>query len=95
MQPVRQDGPDVLVHVFVVPNASTNEIMGRHGDRIRIRVASPADRGRANAAVCDLIRTATGATSVEVVGGATSRSKRVRVFGAKQSDVSRSMVREA
>ena len=87
-QAVRQDGPDVLVRVLVVPNASADEIVGVHGDRIRIRVVTPPERGRANAAVCNLIREAIGARRVEVVGGATSRNKTVCVFDVSMRDVS-------
>jgi uncharacterized protein (TIGR00251 family) len=82
-----QDGGDVLVRVLVVPNASASSIVGLHGDRIRVRVAAPPEKGRANVAVCELLSAVTGARSVDVVAGGTSRRKTVRVCGMSSTDV--------
>lgn len=86
---IRQDGEDVLVRVLVVPNASATSLVGRHGDRIRVRVAAPPEKGRANVAVCELLSDATGARSVDVVAGGTSRRKTLRVCGMSRRDVVR------
>ena len=88
---IRQDGEDVVVRVLVVPNASGNSIVGVHGDRIRVRVAAPPEKGRANVAVCELFKNATGAKSVVVESGSTSRYKTVRLRGTSAADVARLM----
>jgi uncharacterized protein (TIGR00251 family) len=70
----------VVVACWVVPGASRSEIKGRHGDALRVRVASPPEGGRANAEVCRLLeRTLGGKARVE--SGTTSRSKRILVTG--------------
>jgi hypothetical protein len=86
---IRQDGEDVLVRVLVVPNAPATSVVGRHGDRIRVRVAAPPEKGRANVAVCELLSDATGAKTVEVVAGVASRRKTVRVCGISTTNVVR------
>jgi uncharacterized protein len=64
-----------------VPGASRSEIVGALGDRLKIRVTAPPERGRANEAVVALLREWLGAREVEVVAGLASREKTVRVSG--------------
>jgi len=64
-----------------VPGASRSEIVGVLGDRLKVRVAAPAEGGKANRAVVDLLRKWLGARDLEVVAGVSSRDKTVRVFG--------------
>ena len=78
---IREDGDAIVVEVLVVPNASHSGIVGVHGDRIKIRVAAPPEKGKANAAVEDLVKQATGAHSVAVAFGASSRAKTLRLWG--------------
>lgn len=58
-EPVRKVG-GCAVCIWVVPAASKDEITGIHGDRIGIRVSAPANGGRANTAVCNLLAAAIG-----------------------------------
>lgn len=81
--PIRAVDGGVEVDVLVVPNASRSGVIGVHGDRVRIRVASPPEKNKANAAVVDLMKHATGARRVEITRGRTGRHKTVVV-----SDVS-------
>jgi hypothetical protein len=75
------DGLAVLA-VHVQPGAGRTEIVGRHGDALKVRVAAPPDRGRANEAVAKVLADAFGlaVAKVELVGGETNRSKRFRVL---------------
>lgn len=66
--------------MHVVPGASKSEVKGRYGDAVKIRVAAPAEGGRANRALVDLIEATTGG-SAELIGGSTSRTKTVLVRG--------------
>jgi uncharacterized protein len=67
-----------LITVWVVPGASRDVIDGLHGDALKIRVAAPAERGRANEAVLRLVSARVEAV-VELVGGASGRKKTILV----------------
>lgn len=67
----------------VVPNARKTEVVGLHGDAIKLKVASPALEGKANAAILDFVAQQAGVPvrSVILVAGAKSRDKVLRVEG--------------
>jgi len=67
----------------VVPNARKTEVVGLHGEAVKLKVASPALEGKANAAVLDFVSKAVGTAGGEAVliSGAKSRDKVVRVEG--------------
>jgi uncharacterized protein len=73
----------VLVDVHVQPRAGRTAVVGRHGTALKLRVAAPPADGRANDATCALLARTLGVApgAVQVVSGATSRSKRLRVDG--------------
>ncbi|HAP78135.1 MAG TPA: YggU family protein [Acidimicrobiaceae bacterium] len=75
------DGANCRVRVRVQPGARRSEVMGVHGDELRVRIASPPVDGRANDALCAFLASVLGVKSreVEVVGGHVSRSKVLRV----------------
>ena len=71
-----QDHPDgSIVAVWAVPGASRTEIRGIHDGALRIRLATPAEGGKANRELVKLLKSATGAREVTLVAGATSRKK--------------------
>jgi len=71
------------VHVHVLPRSGRTEIVGRHGDALKVRVAAPPVDGRATDAACAALAIALGVApaAVTVVGGVRSRLKRLRVEG--------------
>jgi hypothetical protein len=79
------------LRVTVSPGASRTELVGRHGEGWRARVAAPPERGRANKALCTLLSDALGlpAGAVRVVGGAGSRSKVVEVDDLTDGEIDR------
>lgn len=79
--PIRETPNGVEVDLLVVPNARKAAVVGVHGDRVKIRVASPPEKNKANAAVIDLLRECTGARKVEVTRGRTGRHKTVLLTG--------------
>jgi uncharacterized protein (TIGR00251 family) len=74
---------EAVVHVHVAARAGRDEIRGRHGDSLRVRVQAPPVDGRAN----DAVRTLLGAafdmpeSRVVLVSGDRSRLKRFRLRG--------------
>jgi hypothetical protein len=71
----------IEIDVKVVPGASRSGIVGPLGDRLKVRVAASAEKGRANQALIELLRDWLGAVDVEIVRGQSSREKTVRVKG--------------
>jgi len=73
--PLRPHVDGVTIEVLVVPNASRNQLVGLHGTRLRVRVSAPAEAGKANRAVAELLRSAFG-VRVDLLSGPRSRTKR-------------------
>jgi uncharacterized protein (TIGR00251 family) len=77
----------VLVAVKVQPKSRRPGVQGLapdvDGERLRIGVTEPAEDGRANRAVCDVLARALdlSATAVTVTHGKTSRQKTVQIDG--------------
>jgi uncharacterized protein (TIGR00251 family) len=73
----------VTVDVLVQPRASRTKIGPVHDGRLKIAVTAPPVDGEANAAVVEALAKALGVpkSAVEVIGGATSRRKTVRISG--------------
>jgi uncharacterized protein (TIGR00251 family) len=76
------DGATMLA-VHVQPGAGRTEVVGRHGDALKIRVAAPPTGNRANDAVIELVAKefALKKADVSVASGATSREKRLQLTG--------------
>lgn len=80
-RPLRAHPDGVLVEAWVVPGATRSEIVGLHDGALRVRVAAPAEGGKANRAAARLVARAVGGRGGEVVVGAGSRRKQVLVAG--------------
>jgi hypothetical protein len=48
---------------------------------LKVRVAAPAEKGKANQALVELLRDWLGAIDVEIVAGQSRREKTIRVKG--------------
>ena len=75
--------------ILVVPRASRDEVLGLHGDRIRIAVKAPPVDGAANAALVALLSRVLGVgkPEVTVTRGHSSRRKQVLVKGLALDEV--------
>jgi uncharacterized protein len=74
---------DGEITVRLTPRARRDEIVGERDDVVLARVTAPAHEGRANDALRRLVaaRARVGVSRVEIVRGARSRTKTVRVQG--------------
>lgn len=72
-----------LLKLRVKPGAKRNALLGRHGEALKLSVTAPPDKGKANRAVIELLAEALDlpASAIEIVGGAGSRDKTVRIEG--------------
>jgi uncharacterized protein (TIGR00251 family) len=88
LQLTESDGA-ITFDVRVVPRASRTEVAGEHDGALRVRVAAPPVDGAANEELTRFVAKSLGvaARDVEIVGGHTSRSKRLRVRGATRASV--------
>jgi uncharacterized protein len=82
--------------VTVSPGAARTELVGRHGDGWKARVAAPPERGRANEALTGLIASLleVPASAVRVVGGQRGRAKVVEVDSIELEEVERRLARK-
>lgn len=73
----------VRLYLHVQPGASRSEVVGHHGDAIKVRLAAPPIDGRANDALCRYLAKCLGVKrqDVRLVRGAASRAKCVAVRG--------------
>ena len=79
----------VTLDVLVQPRASRARIGPRHDGRIKIAVTAPPVDGEANAAVIELLAKALAISrsAVEVIAGATSRRKTLRITGVTAQQI--------
>ena len=77
--------------VKAVPGSSRDRIAGLHGAALKVAVAAPPERGRANARLCAVLAQALGvrARDVAIVAGAAAAQKQVFVAGLTAAEVRR------
>jgi uncharacterized protein (TIGR00251 family) len=75
----------------VQPRAARSEVVGRHGDSLRVRLAAPPVDGAANDELVRLLsdRLGVARSAISISAGASGRSKSVRVAGLLPSEVAR------
>ncbi len=82
---------NALLRVHVQPGAGRTAVVGRHGDALKVRMAAPPERGRANDAVRTLLAEVLSIkeAQVELVSGESSRTKHLKVSGVEAADLDR------
>jgi uncharacterized protein (TIGR00251 family) len=80
---LRAEGDGVVLTLHIQPGAKKTEIVGLHGEALKVRLASPPVDGKANTCLLTFIaqKVGVGKTAVELVSGQSSRAKRLRVAG--------------
>jgi len=81
----RREGDSVTLTLHIQPGAKRSEVAGLHGDALKIRLAAPPVEGRANEALLRFIADSfeVPLRQVELLRGAQSRHKMVKVTGSK------------
>jgi uncharacterized protein (TIGR00251 family) len=71
----------LVLELHVQPGAKRTEFAGKHGERLKVRLAAPAHEGRANEALVEFLAACYGVPkkSVTIVSGLRSRAKRVAI----------------
>ena len=83
--------PTTRLQLKVSPGAARTELVGRHGQALKVRVSAAPERGRANDAVVRLLaeRLHVPRATVSVVSGHTSRDKVVELHGLDPGEAER------
>lgn len=77
---------DLLLAVRAQPRASRDEIIGPHGDSLKVRITAPPVDGKANAHLIKFLARAFGVSrsAVELRSGESSREKRFLIHAPKR-----------
>ena len=83
--------PSTRVRLRVSPGARRTELVGRHGEAWKVRVAAAPDRGCANEAVLDLLsrELELPRSALSIVSGHTAREKVVLLEGLDRAESER------
>jgi hypothetical protein len=71
-----------LLRLTVVPGAQRTQVVGLYGDRLKVRLAAPPEKGSANRELIDFLARSLHLpkSSFKLTAGAQSRSKMVAVY---------------
>jgi uncharacterized protein len=77
----RDDGGALVLTLHVQPGAARTQVVGVHGDALKIKLAAPPVDGKANEALLQFLADAFGVPrrQVTLVRGQTARAKVVRI----------------
>lgn len=78
---LQEDG-SITLSLKVTPKSSKDEIVGLLDDgAIKLKVTAPPEKGKANAAVCQLLAAFFGVAkrNVEILRGESSSNKQIRI----------------
>ena len=80
--------PSTFLSVRVTPAAGRDAVLGWQGDALRLSVAAPAQRGKANEAVIRLLAGALGVPrqQLRIVRGQTARRKVIAIEGLNEAE---------
>jgi uncharacterized protein (TIGR00251 family) len=71
----------ISFQVHVQPGASRNQILGLHGDALKLKLTAPPVEGRANKACIEFLSDVLNVpkSGLEIVMGQSNRLKRIRI----------------
>jgi uncharacterized protein len=74
-------GADLVLSLHIQPGAKKTEVVGLHGEALKLRLSAPPVDGKANEALIAFVADILGVAKarVSLVSGASSRAKRLRV----------------
>lgn len=83
---VERVGEDVLLRIHAQPGAKQSAFAGQHGEALKIRLAAPAQEGKANRELSRFLAEAFAVplSAVSLVSGESARAKRVRINSPRQ-----------
>ena len=81
----------ILLKVRAAPGSRRDQVTGVHGDALRVAVRAPAERGKANAALVEVLARELGLRRSEVAlhSGGASRDKWIRIDALSREELLR------
>ena len=88
---VTEHAEGLVLPVRAQPGARRNGVQGEQAGALKVAVTAPAQDGRANEALAEVLRAALGLkrSQLELAAGATSRDKRFLVRGLARAELER------
>jgi uncharacterized protein (TIGR00251 family) len=82
------DGEGVTLRLHIQPGAKKTEVVGLHGEALKIRLAAPPVDGKANACLIAFLadRLGVARAAISLLSGESSRAKRVHVSGVTDAE---------
>lgn len=73
----------LIIDIYVQPGVKVSQIIGKHGERLKLKISAPPIDGKANQAVIDFFAQflALAKCNVNIESGEKSRNKRVSLIG--------------
>jgi uncharacterized protein (TIGR00251 family) len=86
---IKERSGNVELRIHCQPRASKTEIVGLHGESLKVRLAAPPVEGEANAELCQFLAQYFGALrqEVQILSGKGARQKRVLIKGKTAQEV--------
>ncbi|MDO8315527.1 MAG: DUF167 family protein [Rugosibacter sp.] len=86
---LQMDEAGVTLTLYIQPGAKKTEVVGLHGEALKIRLHAPPVEGQANAQLIAFLalHLAVPKRGVTLLSGETSRAKKVRVMGVEARHV--------
>jgi uncharacterized protein (TIGR00251 family) len=77
------------LRIYCQPRASKTEIVGLHGDALKVRLAAPPVEGQANTELCKFLARYFGVVrqNIQILSGTGSRQKCILIKGKTAQDI--------
>jgi len=89
-------GEDLILHCHFQPKAANDEIVGVHGDRLKVRITAPPVDGKANDHIIKWFSKLfkTPKTNIEILQGELGRQKTLRICAPKHLPSELSIIKD-
>lgn len=90
---IKEKNGCLYIRIHLQPRASKNEIIGIHGDSLKVRLTSPPVEGAANSHVIEFFAKRLGVqrSKITILSGEKSRHKTLKIEGLTKSEAASSI----
>ena len=89
MLKIDEDKTGLKFNIYVQPRSSRNQVVGLHGDALKVKITAPPVEGAANKMCIAVLAKVLNVpkSAIEIVSGQASRTKRVQVRRGKDRGI--------